>query len=56
MCSIARDLQLDKDNTKYFVCGPETFMSAMEKQLLDLGVGPERINMEVFGTGDVVRA
>ena len=51
-----RDLQLDKDNTKYFVCGPETFMSAMEKQLLDLGVGPERINMEVFGTGDVVRA
>jgi nitric oxide dioxygenase len=51
-----RDLQLETENTKYFVCGPEGFMSAMEKQLLDFGVAPERINMEVFGTGDVVRA
>lgn len=50
-----RDLQLENEDTKYFVCGPEGFMSAMEKQLLDLGVAPERINMEVFGTGDVVR-
>jgi nitric oxide dioxygenase len=51
-----RDLQLETENTKYFVCGHEGFMSAMEKQLLDFGVAPERINMEVFGTGDVVRA
>jgi len=51
-----RDLRLENENTKYFVCGPESFMSAMEKQLLDFGVVPERINMEVFGTGDVVRA
>jgi nitric oxide dioxygenase len=51
----SRDLQLENANTKYFVCGPESFMNAMEKQLLDLGVAPERINMEVFGTGDVVR-
>ena len=51
-----RDLQLGSEKTKYFVCGPEGFMSAMEKQLLDLGVAPEKINMEVFGTGDVVRA
>ena len=51
-----RDLQLEKENTKYFVCGPEGFMSAMEKQLLGFGVPPERIHMEVFGTGDVIRA
>jgi len=51
----AQDLQLDNDSTKYFICGPEGFMGAMEKQLLSLGVGPERINMEIFGTGDVVR-
>jgi nitric oxide dioxygenase len=51
-----QDLQLENENTKYFVCGPEGFMSAMEKQLLDFGVAPERINMEVFGTGDAVRA
>jgi nitric oxide dioxygenase len=51
-----RDLQLEKEDTQYFVCGPEGFMGAMEKQLLGLGVQPERINMEVFGTGDVVRA
>ena len=50
-----RDLQLEKENTKYFICGPQGFMSAMEKQLLCFGIQPERIHMEVFGTGDIVR-
>lgn len=48
-------LHLDDSNAKYFVCGPEGFMSAMEKQLLEAGVGQERINMEVFGTGEIAR-
>lgn len=51
-----QDLQLHDENTKYFICGPEGFMSAMEKQLLGLGVTPERIHMEVFGTGEIIRA
>jgi nitric oxide dioxygenase len=51
----ARDLCLNDANAKYFICGPEGFMSAMEKQLLESGVDQERIKMEVFGTGDMAR-
>lgn len=50
-----KDLYLENARTKYFVCGPEGFMSAMEKQLIDLGVGQCRIKMEAFGTGEVPR-
>jgi nitric oxide dioxygenase len=50
-----KDLCLNDSNAKYFICGPQGFMSAMEKQLLDSGVGQERIKMEVFGTGDMLR-
>jgi nitric oxide dioxygenase len=49
-------LFLDNSHTQYFVCGPEGFMSAMEKQLLGFGVGQDRIKMEVFGTGNLVRS
>ena len=48
-------LFLENAQTKYFVCGPEGFMSAMEKQLIDLGVGQYRIKMEAFGTGEIAR-
>lgn len=50
-----KELFLHDKNAKYFVCGPEGFMTAMEGQLIGLGVGQERIRMEVFGTGEVVR-
>lgn len=50
-----RDLHLDNPQTKYFICGPEGFMGAMEKQLLDFGVSADRIKMEVFGTGEIAR-
>lgn len=52
----SKDLFLENAQTKYFICGPEGFMSAMEKQLLDLGVGQDRIEMEAFGTGEIARA
>jgi nitric oxide dioxygenase len=51
----SKDLFLENAQTKYFVCGPEGFMSAMEKQLIDLGVGQCRIKMEAFGTGKIPR-
>ncbi|KAL1585718.1 hypothetical protein WHR41_06080 [Cladosporium halotolerans] len=51
----SKELCLDDKKTQYFICGPEGFMSAMEKQLIDLGVGAERIKMEVFGTGMLTR-
>ena len=49
-------LFLENAQTKYFICGPEGFMSAMEKQLIDFGVGQDRIKMEAFGTGEIARA
>lgn len=53
--------ELQKDNTlfvndtqaEYFVCGPEDFMVQCRKKLIDLGVGKERIHLELFATGDV---
>jgi nitric oxide dioxygenase len=52
----SKNLFLENAQTKYFVCGPEGFMSAMEKQLVDFGVGQDRIKMEAFGTGEIARA
>ena len=51
-----KDLFLDDAHTKYFICGPEGFMGAIEKQLLGFGIGQDRIKMEVFGTGEIVRS
>ncbi|KAF2211768.1 hypothetical protein CERZMDRAFT_112463 [Cercospora zeae-maydis SCOH1-5] len=45
------DLWLDDERTEYLVCGPEGFMRDVRKGLMELGVGDERIKMEVFGTG-----
>lgn len=33
----------------FYVCGPVAFMRFIKKQLLDMGVGEERIHYEVFG-------
>jgi hemoglobin-like flavoprotein/ferredoxin-NADP reductase len=35
----------------YYVCGPRPFMVAQRQSLVDLGVAPEKIHIEVFGTG-----
>lgn len=34
----------------YYICGPQPFMKAQSKSLESLGVAPERIHMEVFGS------
>ena len=46
-----RDLFLDKSDAVYYICGPESFMSDMSASLKVLGVGEERIKLELFGTG-----
>lgn len=45
------DLFLDKKDAEYFVCGPERFMTDMQKTLREYGVEEERIKVEFFGTG-----
>ncbi|MBC7750259.1 MAG: NO-inducible flavohemoprotein [Candidatus Saccharibacteria bacterium] len=50
------DLQLIKDqillaDADYYLCGPIEFMRAQKQSLLDLGVSPDHIFAEVFGTG-----
>lgn len=34
----------------YYSCGPQPFMKAQSKSLESLGVSPDRIHMEVFGS------
>lgn len=34
----------------YYICGPQPFMKAQSQSLQNLGVAPERIHMEVFGS------
>ncbi|KAG4222457.1 hypothetical protein PC116_g29069, partial [Phytophthora cactorum] len=46
------NLFLDDARAEYFICGPYAFMKDMEKYLVGAGVNPERIHLEVFGTGD----
>lgn len=48
-----KDLFLDNPKTEYYACGPEAFMTDMAAALTSRGVGPERIKMELFGTGGV---
>jgi len=45
------DLFLDKKDAEYFVCGPERFMTDMQKTLREYGVEEERIKVEFFATG-----
>ncbi|KAI1087424.1 flavohemo protein [Rostrohypoxylon terebratum] len=45
-------LFLGDAGAEYYICGPFSYMKDVEKYLLGAGVGPERIHLEVFGTGD----
>ncbi|KAL3421117.1 flavohemoglobin [Phlyctema vagabunda] len=49
----ATDLFLDDKSTTYYVCGPGVFMSEVAASLEGMGVSPDKIKMEVFGTGDL---
>jgi nitric oxide dioxygenase len=39
----------DKDNAKFYLCGPVNFMKSMREQLLENGVAHKHIIKEVFG-------
>jgi nitric oxide dioxygenase len=51
-----KDLFLSNSGAEYFICGPELFMYDIRRVLRDMGVAKERINLELFATGDVVDA
>ena len=52
-CDGNKDLFLDDDTTRYYVCGPSAFMHEVKEQLQERGVEPNRISMEVFGAGSI---
>ncbi|KAK3053022.1 hypothetical protein LTR09_006086 [Extremus antarcticus] len=51
-----KELFVSDDSTQYFVCGPETFMTEVEKGLMEMGVEQSRIHMEMFGSGVMARS
>ncbi|KAF7715470.1 Uncharacterized protein PECH_007106 [Penicillium ucsense] len=48
-----QSLFTDAPNTEYYICGPDSFMTDMQAALKEMGVGADRIKMELFGTGGV---
>ena len=46
----------DLNSSDFFVCGPAAFMDAARSILADLGVTPERIHQESFGSPKAVHA
>ena len=50
------DLFINDATAEYYVCGPEQFMVDMENELKGWGIGPKRIKLEVFGTGEIPTA
>jgi nitric oxide dioxygenase len=49
------ELFLYRTKTEYYICGPTSFMIECERALVEYGVGPSRIHMELFGVGGVPR-
>jgi nitric oxide dioxygenase len=46
-------LDLGDGKVKDYICGPKKFMTEIHAVLRGRGVDPTRINMELFGTGDI---
>ncbi|KAI0859932.1 globin-like protein [Xylaria cubensis] len=38
--------------THYYVCGPTSFMTDVQKYLVDEGVSQDRVHLEIFGVGN----
>ena len=47
------DLFIHNPETEYYICGPQKFMTDIGQALGNWGVGPDRIKMELFGTGEI---
>ena len=52
-CDMDRDLALNDESTEFFVCGPTSFMADMRRGLLCYGVDSSKIELELFGTGNL---
>ncbi|KAL9115530.1 MAG: hypothetical protein Q9227_000851 [Pyrenula ochraceoflavens] len=52
-CDGEKDLFLGNGSPRYYVCGPTSFMSKMQRQLEERGIRPDRIFVERFGTGSL---
>ena len=50
------DLFIQDSSAEYYICGPENFMTDMARWLEGQGVEGKRIKMEVFGTGNIMKA
>ena len=46
-------LFLKDQGARYFMCGPNEFMSGCAKALTTMGVDAERVKMELFGVGSI---
>jgi nitric oxide dioxygenase len=47
------DLFVGDERAEYFICGPEPWMVAVRAKLSEMGVGWDRMHLELFATGDV---
>ncbi|KAH6640083.1 flavohemo protein [Truncatella angustata] len=47
-----RGLFLDNNIAEYYICGPTKFMKNNENFLLNAGIDPGRVHVEIFGVGD----
>lgn len=52
-CNARKALFLNIDTTRYYVCGPSSFMVDMEEQLRQLDIKSDRIWLEHFGVGEI---
>ncbi|EON66830.1 nitric oxide dioxygenase [Coniosporium apollinis CBS 100218] len=48
-----RDLFVANRETRYFLCGPTSFMLDIQAKLESFGVDESRLKLELYGTGDV---
>jgi len=44
-----KDLHVGDETAKYFICGPEGFMTDMQDKLVSYGVQKEQTKLEIFG-------
>jgi nitric oxide dioxygenase len=51
-----RDLFLHDRRSRYYVCGPTSFITDVQRGLKELGVSEDRMHAELFGTGLSVKA